>query len=180
MDRRLPRRSHGSSFTSRPELEASCRHRRTPFLDTPTWTPRGKCFGRARGRIVGRNKQAPGSTLSAEAELIHLFMSAKKKSEERVYKVFARGRRGKLEAGKVRTALQPSGSFPSCRAYQAEQVCIFGAVSPLTLSPADVNGTLIAVALFFPSAGFGFFFVLFGVFFFGLPFWSLESFTNPR
>lgn len=102
-----------------------------------------------------------------------------KKSEERVYKVFARGRRGKLEAGKVRTALQTSGSFPSCRAYQAERVCIFGAVSPLTLSPADVNGTLIAVALFFSFCRVRVFFVLFRGFF-GLPFWSLESFTNPR
>lgn len=175
----MPRRSRGSSFTSRPELEASCRHRRTPFLDTPTWTPRGKCFGRARGRIVGRNKQAPGSTFSAEAELIHLFMSAKKKVRNESIKCLRAGGGGSWKLGKCERPLQPSGSFPSCRAYQAERVCIFGAVSPLTLSPADVNGTLIAVALFFPSAGFGVFFVLFRGFF-GLPFWSLESFTNPR
>lgn len=101
-------------------------------------------------------------SLSRVDSFIH--ESEKKKSEERVYKVFARGRRGKLEAGKVRTALQPSGSFPSCRAYQAERACIFGAVSPLTLSPADVNGTLIAVALFFLLQGSGFFCFVSGFF----------------
>lgn len=128
------------------------RHHRTPSLDTPTWTPRGKGFG---GRTGGRNKRAPGSTFLAEAELIHLFMSAKKVRNESI-KCLRAGGGGSWKLGKVRTAPQPSGAFPSCRAYQAERVCIFGAVSPLTLSPADVNGTLIAVALFF-SAGFGFF-----------------------
>lgn len=98
-DRRLPRHSHGSSFTSRAELEASCRHHRTPFLDTATWTPRP-------GESASEQTSSQLDFLSRSR--VDSFIHEREKSEKRVYKVFARRRRGKREAGSWESANAPA------------------------------------------------------------------------